>query len=189
MLAGGEAVILLDAAGTVREISPAAEAILAAGDGISVSQGQVSVADRRTALVLKNALQGARNALSEGSFGEAVVVPRPSGKRPYVLTTSPLPRFAGPFAAFAPAVALRVIDGQPDSQPTACKRWMSAFALTEREAKVAEGLLANHSVESLAEQLGITRNTARNHITALFRKTNTTRQAELVKLLSDVARP
>ena len=62
------------------------------------------------------------------------------------------------------------------------------FRLSPRETEVAAGLLQGHSLESLCTLLGISRNTAKVHLQALFRKTHTSRQSELVHLLADVAR-
>jgi DNA-binding CsgD family transcriptional regulator len=62
------------------------------------------------------------------------------------------------------------------------------FGLSRREVEVAQCLLDGHSVESLSEHLGISKNTARVHLQAVFKKTHTSRQAELVHLLTQLTR-
>lgn len=58
------------------------------------------------------------------------------------------------------------------------------FDLTCREAELAALLLQAHSLESAAVALGISYNTARAHLRALFGKTETNRQSELLLCLS-----
>ena len=61
------------------------------------------------------------------------------------------------------------------------------FKLTEREAQVASLLLNGHSPSSAARCLEISENTAKVHLQAIYRKTQTNRQSELVKLLLEVS--
>jgi DNA-binding CsgD family transcriptional regulator len=60
------------------------------------------------------------------------------------------------------------------------------FHLTEAESRVAARLAAGSGVEDLAAQLNLTKDTIRNHLKAVFAKTNTHRQGELVALLSNL---
>ena len=62
------------------------------------------------------------------------------------------------------------------------------FDLTPRETEVASALLEGHSINSMSEALGMSRNTARNHLQALFQKTRTNRQADLLRMLDRFAR-
>ena len=57
-----------------------------------------------------------------------------------------------------------------------------------RRRGIASALLEGHSIESMAATLGVSRNTARNHVQALFRKTQTNRQSDLIRLLDRLAR-
>lgn len=62
-----------------------------------------------------------------------------------------------------------------------------AWGLTPAEARLAHLLLLPLSLQESARHLGISSETARTHLKALFGKTRTHRQAELlVKLLSTV---
>jgi DNA-binding CsgD family transcriptional regulator len=58
------------------------------------------------------------------------------------------------------------------------------FALSVAEARIAERIAVGVSLEKAAEDLGISRETARNQLKAIFAKTGTHRQSELVALLS-----
>ena len=55
------------------------------------------------------------------------------------------------------------------------------FGLTAAETRVAMAMLDGKTVEMLADELCISRNTARTHLQRLFAKTGTTRQADLIR--------
>ncbi len=57
------------------------------------------------------------------------------------------------------------------------------YGLTVGEARLALLLLSDRSLEQAAQQLGIALSTARSHLKSLFAKTDTNRQASLVRLL------
>ena len=57
------------------------------------------------------------------------------------------------------------------------------FGLTPAEARLALALVDNGSLDRAGEQLGITMHTARSHLKTIFHKTNTSKQAALIKLL------
>lgn len=58
------------------------------------------------------------------------------------------------------------------------------FGLTEAELRVAEALLCGNSLVEIANTLNRSRETVKTHLNALFRKTDTRRQGELISLLS-----
>ncbi len=58
------------------------------------------------------------------------------------------------------------------------------FDLTNAEARVSALLAEGYSLNDIALLLNRTRETVKSHLTSTFRKTNTTRQGELVALLS-----
>lgn len=57
------------------------------------------------------------------------------------------------------------------------------YGLTPAEARLAAALDGRASLNEVAERYGITSATARTQLKAIFRKTNTARQAELVRLI------
>jgi DNA-binding CsgD family transcriptional regulator len=64
----------------------------------------------------------------------------------------------------------------------------ATFRLTTAEARLASRLATGTSLDHAADALGIARNTARAQLRAVFAKTDTSRQAELVALLARLAR-
>lgn len=63
-----------------------------------------------------------------------------------------------------------------------------AWGLTPAEARLATLMLKPMSLQETARHLGISLETARTHLKALFAKTQTNRQAELVLRLLATAR-
>lgn len=63
------------------------------------------------------------------------------------------------------------------------------FDLTPAEARVARGIAMAHTPEMVAASLGVSVETARSHLKRIMQKTGTTRQAELVLLLSGLHPP
>lgn len=64
-------------------------------------------------------------------------------------------------------------------------RLAAHFDLTETEAKICLMLMAGHSLVKVAEIRKVSRNTARNQLQNIYEKTQTRRQAELIRRLHD----
>jgi DNA-binding CsgD family transcriptional regulator len=57
------------------------------------------------------------------------------------------------------------------------------YGLTPAEIRLTDQVASGKDLQSAAEELGISYKTARTQLAAIFRKTSTSRQGELVKLL------
>jgi DNA-binding CsgD family transcriptional regulator len=110
------------------------------------------------------------------------IVVRRAAKQPLVIRILPV---AGPARSpFLGARALLVIsDLQPKPQPQASVL-AQTFGLTPAETRLASIMASGISIERAADQLGLSRATVRNQLKAVFAKTATHRQSELVALLS-----
>ena len=80
-------------------------------------------------------------------------------------------------------VILLLIDLTVPLQPEATQL-CAAFGLTAAEAKLAAKLASGSGINGAAASLGVSRETARTQLKAVFAKTNTRRQAELAALVS-----
>ena len=106
---------------------------------------------------------------------------RAEKRAPLDILVVPLRAATGWLAPRRPAAMLFVSDSERASNPTA-ERLQRTFGLTRAEAAVAVELLNGHGLKAAAA-LGIAPVTARTHLTAIFGKTGTHRQAELVRVL------
>ena len=187
LAAATEAVIVLDTVGKVLTMSPRAEEIVCRGDGFKLDRRRLSANSQPVTARPHSAIVSAIKSTSLGGAGGGVRVPRSVGDGHWLALVSPCPRFLQHLPVRTPAAILRILE-------TASKAELSAahagiFGLSPREADVAAALLAGHSLESLCNALGISRNTVKVHLQSIFRKTGTNRQSELVHLLSEVTRP
>jgi DNA-binding CsgD family transcriptional regulator len=76
-----------------------------------------------------------------------------------------------------------VISDPDGDTPLSSERLQAAFGLTESEARLAALLGSGNELKSASDKLHITYGTARARLAEIFEKTQTRRQAELVKLL------
>lgn len=63
------------------------------------------------------------------------------------------------------------------------QKFKEKFGLTAGEMRIADSLLTGRSLRSCAADLGIAYTTARSQLSAVFQKTHTERQTQLVMLL------
>lgn len=182
-----DAVILIDGSGRVALASEAADRIVARADGLVITHRRLRASARASGVALDRLLSATLRAGDTGRAGGSVSLPRPSGKRPLVLTVTPLLGREGPFAAFRPAAIVRIIDPDMGPPPAATARWRAAFGLTPAETRlVVELITGEGTLRQAADRLGIAYSTARVHLASIFAKAGVSSQAQLVQLLTKV---
>jgi DNA-binding CsgD family transcriptional regulator len=88
-----------------------------------------------------------------------------------------------PFLGARALLTFTVVGPKPG--PTA-ELLARVFGLTPAEARLASIMAEGANLEQAADQLGVSRETARSQLKAVFAKTGTNRQSQLVALLSQV---
>ena len=179
------ALLLLDSGGYVREMTNGATQLLALPDGLQVSRRRLTAGRVGEQTALDDAIARAASACSTGTASTAVQVSRPSGKRPYILTIRPMISVLGPFGKVHCELLVQIHSGVP--QIGSLQLLQSLFGVTARELQVIRLLADGHSVESVAQCMLISINTARAHLRAIFIKTQTRRQSELLHLCAGLA--
>ena len=179
-----EGMILLNLSGAATFINDAAQAILLANDGLALTnQGFVTHRPpeaRRLQQLVHGAL-GARHGAGRRPGGR-VLVTRPSGKRPYVVSVMPAPPTERFLAGHSIGCVVHLQDLADVALPS--RTTLSAvFGLTDREADLAIELVRCAGLEPAAASAGMAYNTARNHLQSIARKTGAQGQAEIVQLL------
>jgi DNA-binding CsgD family transcriptional regulator len=105
-------------------------------------------------------------------------------KRPALIRVLPIAAAAkSPFLGARVLLTFADLGPKPGPDPGLLA---SLFGLTAAEARLASRLAGGAALNEVAAQLGISRETARNQLKAVFAKTETHRQAELVALLSQL---
>ena len=180
-------IVLLDRSGGVLFANRAARAMAALADGFALAssglralrQGDDDILQR----LIGSAVQGGGDPLARGG---AMRLPRRSGKRDYALLVTPLPSRAGLFVGLAPAVCVSIAD--PDDAPGPPFRLLrDLYRATPAELRLAERLAQGDTLKEAGAGLGIAVKTARDHLSALLRKTETRRQADLIRLVQSLA--
>jgi DNA-binding CsgD family transcriptional regulator len=178
-------VVLVNRAGRVTYMNSAAECLCEARDGFTVDGGEPRAARAVDTERLRRLLAAAA-ATSDGdglSSGGVLALGRPSGRRPLIVVVSPLARDRPLFADSEMPVAILMLtdldrQGGPDERIL-----RELYRLTPGEANLARLLAEGVSVEKAGTRLGLRTATVRTRLKAIFEKTNTHRQSELVRLL------
>jgi len=176
------AVFFLARDSTVLFHNAEARRLLASGDLALTREGRLEVTGGSTRQPLARAVaEACRTGEGNGhAAGATFQLPRAEG-RPYGVVVSPLRSPSMPLLPSPPAAVVLVTD--PDRPLEATAVLERLYGLTAAEARLACIVASGESLQDAAEQLGIAHNTARWTLQNVFAKTDTTRQAALVRLL------
>lgn len=164
-------VMVLRADGRILRANTIARRMLDAGDLLHDREGRLSVTSQTPLnLLIRTALTGSAQTFR---------VLR-SGAPPLNAVVSAAPDAWS--CGVTDAVAL--VLGNPGNPPLPSETLLQdQFSLTQAEARFARRFVLSKSLPAAAEELGISRETARRHIKAVFEKTETHSQVELTHLL------
>jgi len=185
LAAKADGVILLGLDGRPSFMNAAAEAVLAADDGLAW-RGEQFTARRGSETRCLHAL--IRDVLARplgDRFGRGglMAVTRPSGRRAYVVEVLAAPPTETFLTVHSVACVVRLYDlASARSPSTGTLR--TVFGLSAREADLAAALMSSLGVADAAAAAGMAVNTARNHLQSIFRKCGVTSQTEAVQLFA-----
>jgi DNA-binding CsgD family transcriptional regulator len=180
------AAVLLDWRGAVLRANRHADALM--GDGLKVCRGTLTASDACSNRDLQLLVEQMRaGPLRRAATPPERVLVRRKDRTPLIVEGLPVAGLAAD--TFGRARAVLVITDLDRRPPIPEDLLRTTFGLTPAEARLACRLAAGSSLEEAAEALGIAKNTARMQLRAVFGKTRTRRQAELVALLARLARP
>jgi DNA-binding CsgD family transcriptional regulator len=179
------ATIVVDANGMMLFATCLAEAIVRRGEGLHALGGRLSSPDRMVAARLALLVRAAAGAVA-GTPGAArcggIAIERGEDRLPLTVLVAPFrPKRAG-FGAPQPAALVFIRD--PETSSLAVEVLRDLFGLTPAQAAVAGRLAEGENLEHIAAKLRITLHTARDHLKVAFAKTGTSRQSQLVALLT-----
>jgi DNA-binding CsgD family transcriptional regulator len=182
VLEGTQTAILVVARdGRILFASRGAEAILREADAICTINGCVRAVSSPAAERLTAILQRAMAVTPGSAVGAALAIFRPE-RLPLTLLVVPFRSEQGCDRTPAPAAIMFIKD--PERSAFGVAPLQEMFGLTAAEAALAAGLVEGKSVEDIATDHRISLNTARTQLKAIFAKTSTNRQAQLVSMLA-----
>jgi DNA-binding CsgD family transcriptional regulator len=180
-----EGALLVDASGRVVRANAAAEAMLDDGAGIFLDNGRLAVGSE----ILQKLITSC--SLLLGGPGGEFKIPREHPRSPLHVTVTPL-RSKTQLADFpwigvgTPVAIVTARDPDVDRRRREINL-RRRFGLTAAEAGLATEILKGDGRIAAAARRGISDATARTHLSSIFEKTGTHRQAELIRLLLDAA--
>lgn len=175
--------MFLDGHGRVWCMNRMAEKIVSAGDGLTLVDGRPRAShpdqNRALAALVANAIAVARG--EEVAAAGHMAVSRPSMARPYgVLVQPDSPE--SPWHGGAPGAVVIITDPEERITPAA-EAVRLIFGLTSVQAELTAHLASGWTIEEAAVRMNIRASTARVHLKAIFERTDTRRQSDLVRLV------
>jgi len=174
--------IAIDRFGLVLDANDEAHRIF---DGdLDIRQRRLTTIDREASISLQMLTNRILVTREDAPLATQPIVVRRTGKSPIVIRVLPVPSAArNPFLGARVLLTFTVIRARPRLDQVSLQR---VFLLTPAEARLAALLTEGLSPEAVAERVGVKRETARKQLRAIFAKTDTNRQAQLVALLSNL---
>lgn len=177
-------VIILDEQARILRTNRAADALLSNSVSLAAQDGHLKVGRRNEQRAFRVLLTDVVRAHLEGrpGFVKALRVSAEDGELGLGLLLRPLPRSAAADWTGSPSVAVFISDpNQRREAPTDVL--IELFGFTPAEASLALLLANGLTLDEASAELGVSRNTAKSHLSAVFAKTGITRQIKLVQLI------
>lgn len=179
------ALVLLDSRSRPTFVNRAARRILRSRDGLWLDRdglraATVALTSRLRGLIASASLLSTARGLGGGGV---LQLARPSGAPALSALAVPLAAPALLSAKTRATVALFLRD--PATEPLQSGvRLQQLYGLTPAEARLASRLAAGEPLDAAAAGLGVARETVRSQLRAIFQKTGTRRQGELLRKLA-----
>ena len=176
----GRPALAIDRKGFVLDQNAQADALF--DNEIFVSNRCLIIKEQKASSAYKRLIDRLAVTLDAETLTTTPIVIGRARKRPCIVHILPVP-----VAARSPFLGARAVLTFSDLELSCAPKPLvlsQTFGLTPAEARLASLIGAGNSPEQAARELGVSEATARNQLKAVFNKTNTHRQPELVALLS-----
>lgn len=181
-------IFLTDAEMRVTHINKAGEAMLKGGD-IALRSGRLAFSDaratRQIAAAVAQALAAARGETTLAHAEHMEVARADPDEAPFRVSLHPLPEGQGPARLMARSQIAVVVRAPGRSGADVARRLQTTFRFTPAEAALAAALAEGVSLADHAERRQVALSTVRTQLKALYEKTDTRRQGELVARLRE----
>ncbi len=177
-----EPALVLDRLGFVIDANPGAERLL--DDEFCIKARRIYIRDKRASALLDECFEKLRAVPDTSPLSTSPIVVRREQRRPIVVRITPIPGAArSPFLGARALVTLCELGPKPAPDP---EMLSAIFGLTRAESRLASFMAAGLSLQQAARELQVSLATVRNQLKAVFAKTGTHRQGELVTLISSL---
>jgi DNA-binding CsgD family transcriptional regulator len=182
-------IVLVDGASGIVHANGAAQDLFSSGDPVRSERGVLTAPAHDAAQRLDAAVaRVARPRAGMGEAGEVVFIPfgdgRPAFAHVLPIRSGVVRRRIEPRAA-----AMVFITPAGASAPLPLQAWAAAFGLTAAEVRVLELMVEGKTINAAAASLNVAVTTARTHLARVMQKTATRRQADLIRLATQLMSP
>ena len=180
---------LVGATGRFVHANSAGHAMLRADDYLKVVGGRLTASDPRADQAFREVFAAAKGGdAAIGTKGIAVPLSAREGTR-YVAHVLPMIAGARRARTGYDAVAAVFIHKALLNLPAPPETIARTYKLTPTELRVLLAIVEVGGVPEVAEALGVSTETVKTHLGRLYKKTDTRRQADLVKLVAGFSNP
>jgi DNA-binding CsgD family transcriptional regulator len=183
-------ILLTEESGRIAYMNGSAEAILKEGNALKSRDGRLVAARPDARDALSRALHESSAGRAPSASGQhAIPLPDQEGSG-LIANVLPLQWREGrnPLATL-PGAAAVIIQNPAEGAPPPMEAIGLLYGLTAAERNVLEHIADSHSPQETADRLGVSVNTVKSHLQKIFAKTNTARQADLVRLMARSTAP
>jgi DNA-binding CsgD family transcriptional regulator len=180
------AMLRVSRSGLVRLRNCAADALLSQGDGICLRSGYLAGATARTTAELRRLIAHAASrppACDEAATGEHFVIPRGPDRLPLISVAYPGRVAHGGADGRSEPMAIVLIKDPQINSAHSLTDFIKVYGITNAEARLLGFLSNGQGLFEAANELAISKNTARTHMRNIYAKVGTHRQSDLVRLL------
>lgn len=184
-------IVVFDKYGRALFVSETAAAIFSRNDGLTLRSGKLHCTDSRAQGLLDAALlKVIANRQGQASAAPpAPVLIRDNGKaHPYQVVFSQLTQHTGSsdFPQRAACIAL-INDRQQSNFPKLSPELIATFGLSKAESRLCKTLLSGKTMQEASDELSISHNTAKTHLSRIFHKTGVHSQTALLHLITSLS--
>jgi len=179
-------IILVNSGGRVLQTNRSAQQILLLADGLSADNtGVLLAAAPRDTERLREAIQEVAGAAPGGAAQPVGVLKldRPTQHGSWLVAVIPVHarRRADTVSEIAAIFVTETTGGDPTGIPPQSIERL--FTLTPAEARLLVALVDGLGLDEIAEHFAVSKNTLRNQLNQIFRKTGASKQSELVRMV------
>ena len=179
------AVFVVSAKRQVRYMNGMAETLARRGIGLRVVNDVLGAVDSRANQSLDAAVKTAASPGSTPRSGAFLAVSTTAEALPLSVTISPL--HGDEHAIYHAPCALVMVRDPSQELALSPEKLQAVFGFSVTETKVAMALFGGSATSEVADRMGISINTVRNHLARILEKTHSSGQAELSRKLMSLA--
>lgn len=182
-------VALINESCKVTYLNRAAQAMIAARDGVSLINSELTAAVGEETLELSRILgESTRITTAKGdAFGHEIALSRPSGRPPYRVNVISVPRRGAFTVGRQHTASIAFIAESGTDMQAGIEAVAKVYGLSPAERRLLAVMVHGATLKQVAKRLGVSPSTAHTQLKSIFRRTDTHRQAELVALVGRLA--